>query len=153
MTTPVSPLVTNKLSTTSNAFVRRIADLIDTSEKTQRQIALELGYDKPNLVTMFKQGVTRLPIDKVPAFALSLDVDAASLLRLWLATYEPETLAVIDQALGTFLTVNELEWLRGIRQAFAEDVPPFDEGARRQIGLLAEMSLTGGGIPKDEAPA
>ena len=43
-----------------NRFVRRIDEMINASGKTQRQIALELGYDRPNMVTMFKQGTKKI---------------------------------------------------------------------------------------------
>jgi hypothetical protein len=92
---------------------------------------------KPNLITMFKQGTTRLPLEKVPAFATSLDVDQAELMRLWLATYEPEALAVIDQVLGTLIMPHEKQWLSGIRLAYGNDVPDFDDEAWRLVKLLA----------------
>lgn len=126
-------------ATALNPFVRRVAELIEMSEKTQRQIARELGYEKPNIVTMFKQGDTRVPLDKVRVFATSLETDPAALLRLWLATYEPEALAVIDQTFDTSLTANERAWLAGIRRAFADNVPNFNDDARRQLELLARL--------------
>jgi len=38
----------------ASPFVQRIEALINGSSKTQRQHAAELGYDKPNIITMFK---------------------------------------------------------------------------------------------------
>jgi len=114
------------MSSAHSRFVRRIAELVDRSEKTQRQIAHEMGYDHANLISMFKQGTTRIPLPKVPEFAMAVDADAASLVRFWLATYDPAVLAVIDRVLGTLVSVNEQSWLEGLRAVYAEEVPAFD---------------------------
>ena len=37
--------------------------------KSQKQIARELGYDLPNIVSMIKMGEARVPLEKVPALA------------------------------------------------------------------------------------
>lgn len=74
---------------------------------------------------MFKQGATRIPINKVPAFARSMDVDPAELLRLWLVEYEPEMLATIEGSLGLLLTPDEREWIEGLRQRFPDGLPPW----------------------------
>lgn len=76
-------------------FVRRIDDLINESEKTQRQIALELGYDNQNIISMFKTGCTRVPLGKVPALATALGTDRRDLVLAWMQAYEPEMLAIL----------------------------------------------------------
>ncbi|MGZ9053126.1 MAG: helix-turn-helix domain-containing protein [Rhodoplanes sp.] len=50
--------------------------------KSQREIAAELGYERPNIISMMKRGETKLPLDKVPALAKALHVDPAHLFRL-----------------------------------------------------------------------
>lgn len=67
-----------------------LSGAIGISGKTQRQIAQEIGYENPNVITMFKQGKTRLPVYKVPVVASSLGVDPTDLLRIVLSEYEPE---------------------------------------------------------------
>ena len=34
--------------------------------KSQREIAGEIGYESPNLISMFKRGEARVPLDKIP---------------------------------------------------------------------------------------
>ena len=34
--------------------------------KTQREIAAEIGYEMPNIISMFKRGESRVPLDKIP---------------------------------------------------------------------------------------
>lgn len=120
-----------------NRFVECVADLIDGSEKTQRQIAAEMDYPNPNIISMFKQGITRVPLDKVPALALAVAADKVDLVRLWLETYEPEMKQVLDEVLGIPLSANERGWIAGLREAFEHGVPEFDEDARAMIRVLA----------------
>lgn len=109
----------------------RVADYlalqIVLSGKSQKQIAEEVGYDKANIVTMFKQGLTKIPIVKVGAFARALGVDPAYLLRLVLCEYMPETWAAIEDAIGgTILTRNELLLVQEYRRRTGntDPIPP-----------------------------
>lgn len=101
-------------------FVQHLDGLINASTKSQRQIAMELGYEKPNIITMFKQGSTRLPMEKVPAMATALGVDRAELLRMWMKDYAPEMLAVINENIGMALSRTERSWITNLRRMFAD---------------------------------
>src|SRR5580704_11911538 len=57
--------------------------------KTQREIAAEIGYDKPNMISMFKHAEVKAPLDKIPSLAKALHVDPAHLFRLALEQYWP----------------------------------------------------------------
>jgi hypothetical protein len=81
-------------------FARHIEALINDSPKTQSQISLEMGYEKPNMITMIKKGTTRVAFVKVPALADALGVDKAALLRLWFTDYEPEMLQILEDNPG-----------------------------------------------------
>ena len=50
--------------------------------KSQRQIAAEIGYDKPNMISMFKRGESKVPIEKIVPLALAIEADPKHLLRL-----------------------------------------------------------------------
>jgi transcriptional regulator with XRE-family HTH domain len=101
-------------------FTQHLAKLIERSPKTQREIALEIGYSKPNLITMFKQGLTKVPIEVVPRLAKALDEDPAFLLRLALRDYMPKALEVIEANLGPILTEEE-KWLIEAHRARGRD--------------------------------
>lgn len=83
-----------------SSLAEHLTKLIARSSKTQREIALEIGYGRPNLITMFKQGQTKVPIEVVPRLAKALDEDPAVLLRLALREYLPNALRVIEEHLG-----------------------------------------------------
>lgn len=101
-------------------FVQHLDALINASPKSQRQIAAELGYEKPNIITMFKQGSTRLPMEKVPAMATALDVDRVDLLRMWMEDYAPELLVVINENMGMALSRTERSWVTNLRRMFSD---------------------------------
>ncbi|TNC49555.1 XRE family transcriptional regulator [Rubellimicrobium rubrum] len=62
-------------------FLRtRIAELAPT--KSQKEIAQQAGYTNANMVTMLKQGDTKLALDRVAALAPALEVDPGRLYLL-----------------------------------------------------------------------
>lgn len=52
--------------------------------KSQAEIAVESGYDKPNIISMFKAGEARVPLDRIPALAKALQADPRLLMGLGL---------------------------------------------------------------------
>ena len=39
--------------------------------KTQREIAAEVGYEMPNIISMFKRGESKVPLQKIPLLSQS----------------------------------------------------------------------------------
>lgn len=86
-------------------------------EKSQRDIATEIGYENPNVVSMLKTGQTKVPMNKVGPLAKALGLDPVFVLRLTMQEYLPETWEAIESAVkGTLLTANELELIRMYRE-------------------------------------
>ncbi|WP_296891791.1 helix-turn-helix transcriptional regulator [Thiobacillus sp.] len=95
-----------------------IADRLAAIDKTQREVAEACGFVTPNIITMFKKGDMKVPLDRIGALAKSLDVDPAHLLRLAMQEYMPDTWSSIEEILhSTVLSANELELVRKYRQA------------------------------------
>lgn len=92
-----------------------IAQRIVATGKSQRDIAIEAGFDSPNMVTMLKQGKTKLPIAKVGTMARALEADPVHLLKLSLSTYCPETWEAIEPFLESALTEDELRLIQALR--------------------------------------
>lgn len=89
---------------------------INKSEKTQRVIAQEIGYTNPNIITMFKQGATKLPLEKVGPLATALDIPADELFVKVMTEYMPETFEALSPYIaGQILTTDELEVLDNYR--------------------------------------
>lgn len=84
-------------------------------EISQREIAERLGYDRANIVSMFKTGDAKVPFEKMPALAEVLGVDLAHLVRLGLEQYWPERMNVIARVFRRVVTENEMELIQEIR--------------------------------------
>lgn len=101
-----------------------IAGAIDISGKTQKQIAQEAGYSKPNVLSMMRSGVTKVPIDRIPVIARACGVDEQHLLRLALNEYMPETWEIIKTSLNTeLLSKDELRLVKEFRK-IKDELPP-----------------------------
>lgn len=85
------------------------------SPKTQREIAKAVGFEKPNMITMIKQGLTKLPIERVPAMAQALEVDERFLMNLVLAEYHPALYTIVQETYGLMVTRNEESIIKFIR--------------------------------------
>src|SRR5689334_10108500 len=68
--------------------------------KTQREIAQEAGFPRPNMLSMLKSGDSKLPLERIPGLARALDADAAHLFRLAMADCWPELAATIGEIFG-----------------------------------------------------
>jgi transcriptional regulator with XRE-family HTH domain len=98
-------------------FIAAQLDIAKSMGKTQRDIAEAVGYEKPNPINMMSKGTMKVPLDKVPALAKALNVDAGFLFRLALNEQWPEAAEAIAQIFGTPLTKNEkeiIEFIRGV---------------------------------------
>lgn len=109
-----------KKPTVAELLTRKIGE----SGKTQKEIAIEIGYENPNIITMFKTGDTKLPLPVVGPMARALAIDPVYLLKLVMSEYMPETYLAVEHALGaTILTDNERELLDEFRRHTAETNP------------------------------
>lgn len=77
---------------------KRIAEL--RGVRTQREIAAEAGFARPNIISMFKSGESKVPLDRIPALARALDADPAHLFRLAAIDVWPELAPVVDEVFG-----------------------------------------------------
>lgn len=99
-----------------------IADRLACIDKTQRQVAEECGFNKPNIITMFKKGSTKIPTNRIGPLAKALGADPAHLLRLVMTEYLPETWEAIEETMqSTILTANELKLIRVYREVTGDN--------------------------------
>jgi hypothetical protein len=92
---------------------------IDASGKTQKEIAREVGFPKPNVLSMLKSGETKLPLARAGAMADALGIPRSLLIRMCLQEYEPEVWGVIQDSLpGALLTDAEVEVIELLRKRF-----------------------------------
>lgn len=93
-----------------------VAHRIQVTGKAQKEIAREVGFDKPNMITLIKQGHTKLPLAKIGVMAIALESDPVALLKLCLSTYHPETWEAIEAHFESALTKDELTMVKAWRE-------------------------------------
>lgn len=104
--------------------------------KSQGEIAEEAGFISPNIMSMFRSGASKVPLDRVPALAEALECDAPYLMRLALEQTMGDTVArAIVEILGTPVSKNEQQWLDEIRSASKNSDPRLTN--RTRVALRA----------------
>lgn len=108
---------------------------IEKSDKTQTEIASELGFPNPNVITMFKQGRTKIPINRVPDIARVLECDPLHMMRVVMNEYQPETWQVFERLLGkSLVTEAEMQIVKAVREAAGEqEIAPKTDEQKRQL--------------------
>lgn len=86
-----------------------LAQAIAISGKTQTEIAKIAGFDKPNVLSMMKKGITKIPIDRVPALARACGTDPKVMLRIVMQEYHPNVWGVLNDTLGDQIMLSEEE--------------------------------------------
>lgn len=106
--------------------------------KNQREIAQEIGYEKPNMISMFKRGEAKVPFDKIPALAKALHVDPGHLFRLAVEQQWPGMAEVINDIFKNLASDNEVEILLKKWRARSSDRDPSPTAA---IGETVDTML------------
>jgi hypothetical protein len=114
---------------------RRVLEL--KSRKSQLQIANEAGYPNPNMVTMIKNGTSKLALDRIPSMSRALECDPRFLMRMALDQAVGDTAAAaIIEIFGSPVTANELAWLQELRGASGDNDPRMTTRGRSSIRAI-----------------
>ncbi|SAL06639.1 hypothetical protein AWB78_08166 [Caballeronia calidae] len=87
---------------------------------TLQQLSKDIGgVLKPNMLSMIRQGHTKIPLQHIGPIARALCVDALFLLKMAMNEYQPENWKAIQDIMGSqpVLTRNEIALLKAIREA------------------------------------
>jgi len=110
--------------TTTSKTATFIGRAIEFSGKSQREIAIEAGFPKPNIISMLKKGEMKLPLDRIPDLANACHVDPVYLFRLAMEEYHPAIWEVLVNTIGMPLTANEFELVGAYRIACVDEEIP-----------------------------
>lgn len=114
-------------------YLSKQIDVQASMNKNQRQIAQEIGYEKPNMISMFKRGEAKVPLDKIPALAKALNVDPAFMFKLAVQQYWPDMGKAIAEIFGTVLTRNETKMIELIRETTKGSDPELSRDLERKL--------------------
>lgn len=118
-----------------------ITKRINLCEKPQAEIARNIGYQKPNMLTMIKQGLSKLPFEKAPKLASELNWQEDDLLERMLKEYEPHIYTMIKDVYKTPLAEDELALVMAFRDfKKAKQVERYDLTKARKAALVKTLT-------------
>ena len=89
------------------------------SGKTNQELAGEWDYNAPGIISMWRTGKSKVPIEMIPTLADYLGVDIAFLLPLWMEQYTAGKKQIVNevvrQAFRQMVTTNEFALVRRAR--------------------------------------
>lgn len=111
-----------KLPAAPTTKARNVAEYISMQlhlcGKSQTQIAEEVGFEKPNVITMIKQGKTKVPLNKIGSMAKALEVDPVFFFRMVMNEYMPDLMDMIGAITNQpIITSNEMDFIHVIRSS------------------------------------
>lgn len=84
---------------------------------TDRDLGLAIGLEREIALTLIKAGTMRMPLNKIPALAAALKLDAVELLKVALRESDPVLLQVIEEAFNPLcLTSTEQNLIKHLRE-------------------------------------
>ena len=107
-------------------IARLIRERIDAlaGTKMQREIAAEIGYEKPQALSMYKRGEAKVPLRRLPDLARALDLDLGLLFRAWFAQeWRGEEPAIAQMVSERIVTANERAAIKLLRTYLRADNP------------------------------
>lgn len=129
-----NPYAKSRLALHIDECIRKLA-----GRKRQKDIAREAGFRSANMLSMLKNGDSKLPLDRVPDLAAALETDPRLLLGMALEQDGLETTnSAIRAILGLVVTTNEIAWIEELRDASGRADPPLTARARKTLRGLFE---------------
>lgn len=84
----------NQPSATAIYFSQAIA----TSGLKQSEIARRVGLARPNIISMWKNDDSKIPLERIPALARACGKDPKEMLEIAMREYQPEIWGVLKEA-------------------------------------------------------
>jgi hypothetical protein len=131
-------MVTKTVKKGDKTVAQYLAFQLDSSKKTQREIANSIGYTNANVITMFKQGLTKIPIHVAPKLAAAIGIDPGHFLRMCMNEYMPELLPEIEAHIGGLCTKNEMAMIKAIRTVTKDADPAMDKEQEKDLVAWAK---------------
>ena len=125
---------------TASPTAKLLAKAIDATDLTQREIADRIGMKNANVISMMKQGITRVPLSRIPALSKSLGINAQTFLMTAIEEYHPGTHEVLVDVLGLPLSDTEVRLLGLLRTTEASGIVDAIGPLWRYLETLLELA-------------
>jgi transcriptional regulator with XRE-family HTH domain len=108
-------------------FINRNWDLM--VGRTNEDVAQELGYKAANMISMWRTGKTRIPLEKLPDIARLMKLDIATLLPLWFEQYwgeRKDAKPLLKEVFNRVASQREVPLLEALRAASPINDPHYE---------------------------
>lgn len=127
---------------TASPKAKTLTKAIDASELIQREIADRIGMRNPNVISMMKQGIKRVPLNRIPALSETLEINVQTFLMTAIKEYHLGTHEVLVDVLGLPLSETEMRLLDLLRtteaSGFIDVIGPLLRHMERLLELVTE---------------
>ncbi len=106
--------------------------------KNQRQLSKEMGFARPNMLSMIRTGAAQIPFARIPMIAAVLGIDPAALFKYHVATQWPEAEDVVEEIFGGVLTQVERDWITFFKEVGIVEPPRTAEKRVRLVQILCD---------------
>ena len=114
---PQKTIKTGETFALAEWFNKNVDHLTDL---TNEELAAKLGYTRPNIISMWRTGRTKIPLDRLAPLCDLLKVDLAYLLPLWIEQYGgAEANARVLKVLRNTVSDSEMALVETVRQVTA----------------------------------
>lgn len=117
-----------------------LEEAIENSGRTQREIAEFAGFRSANIISMMKQGRTRVPIERIPALARACRTDPRVFIEIAMREYHPEMWSVLEDAVLRLVTPEEEKIMALVELANLEGNLDWDEKLENALSAVLELA-------------
>lgn len=111
------------------------ANLSRRTNMTNEELADDMGYARSNIISMWRTGKSRIPLERLPDLSRLLNVSMAELLPMWMEQYAPQIRVEVGKMFNRLVTENEFEVIEAIRQVSESSNP---KPSRAQLKAVRE---------------
>lgn len=120
-----------------------LATAIDASGLSLPELAARIGFRNPSVLTMIKQGITRVPLDRIPNLSRTLGIDEREFLAVAIQEYHPGVYEILVETLGLQVTDAELGILTMFRMANIRGQIEIEGPFRKALEGMLELAAIG----------
>ena len=109
-------------------------------------VAQKLGYRSPNIISMWRTGKSKIPLDRLIEVCQFMNVDLATVMPLWFEQlladpFAPKgidpRLKAVDDMMKRLVTLHEFALIRAVREHFKKSNPVFNTDQADAVLLIA----------------
>lgn len=93
------------------------------TDMTNDEMAEEMGYARSNIISMWRTGRSRIPLERLPDLSKMLNVSMAELLPMWIEQYAPQVRVEVGKMFNRLVSENEFEVVQAVRDASGQTNP------------------------------